>query len=80
MLRRLSIARCTRHDRNIRSLHDNGIGPELVFSRATFVLMERWHRWTYFEARVMRRWIRQRLQLYGNGGSSRETRTLLKYH
>lgn len=39
---------------NIRLPHGNGIGPELVFSCATFVLMEQWYPWTYFEAPVMR--------------------------
>ena len=67
MLRRPSILRSTRRIRNIRSLRGSAIGPELMFSRAVFVLVEPSHRSTYFEARVIRCWIRQRLQLFANG-------------
>ena len=46
---------------------------ELVISCAISVLMERWHPSTYFEAPVIRCWIRQRLQRFGSGDSSPET-------
>src|SRR5262249_23159100 len=56
----------------IRLLHESSIGRESVISYATFVLMERWHRSKYFEARGIRFWISQRLQRCSSGDSSRE--------
>ena len=52
---------------------------ELVISCAIFVLMERWHQSMYFEARVIRCWIRQRLQRCSTGDSSPEKWKLLMY-
>ena len=63
----------------IRLPHESSIGRGLVISCAILVLMERWHRSMYFEARVIRCWIRQRLQRYSTGDSSPEKRKPLIY-